>query len=78
MCADNLMARSEISIILRVLFEFTPVSIHPESGMVKHENEYISINASYDNHWCLVATHPNNKVCGKYDLCVCFIVSKSL
>ena len=44
--------------------------------MVKHENEYISINASYyDNHWCLIATHPNNKVGGKYDLCVRFIMA---
>jgi len=54
------MARSEISIIHSVLFEFTPVSIHSiqESGVVKQENED---NASYDNHWCLIMTHPQQQ-----------------
>jgi len=39
------------------------------------KNKDISINASYDNHWCHIMTHPNNKVCVKYDPCVCFIMS---
>jgi len=39
------------------------------------KNKDISINASYDNHWCHIVTHPNNKVCVKYDPYVCFIMS---
>jgi len=39
------------------------------------KNKDISINASYDNHWCHIMTHPNNKVFVKYDPCVCFIMS---
>jgi len=35
--------------------------------MVKHENEDISVIASYDNYWCLIMTHPNYKVCVKYE-----------
>jgi len=38
-------------------------------------NQDISINAAYDNHWCHIVTNPNNKVCVKYDPCVCFIMS---
>jgi len=56
-------AISKLTIILNRQTAFHTLAEDYIIGKSNKEQRHQCMNASYDNHWCHIATHPNNKVC---------------